>query len=203
MSLWLHLYSQTSFRFSPALKMEIEIQSYWTMAFLLWSESYDLLSLSEKKSHRDLQKGRMHAITYCSCSATCRKKHKQLPFQCPFCRTTAQKRQACQISVLSVTGSVAVLHWRTQKKKKTPQGQRLIVACCFLCGTISRCHAECCQPHSPFEPPNKRACKLLFLCFWLELKRAVVGSCEMSTCSKIMYENVITCFVRSWYKITL
>lgn len=166
MSLWLHLYSQTSFRFSPALKMEIEIQSYWTMAFLLWSESYDLLSLSEKKSHRDLQKGRMHAITYCSCSATCRKKHKQLPFQCPFCRTTAQKRQACQISVLSVTGSVAVLHWRTQKKKKKhPRGKGLSWHVASFVAPYHAVMQNAANPTAPLSHPTRELVNCFFSAF--------------------------------------
>lgn len=66
------------------------------------------------------------------------------------------------ICVSSVTGSRcgnAAFNKPGRKRKKSPRGKRLIVARCSLCATISRCHAERCQPHGSFEPPNNRACK--------------------------------------------
>lgn len=80
-------------------------------------------------------------------------------------------------------------HYIAQTAGESTQGEKLIMARCSLCATKSRCHAECCQPHSSFKPQNKKACKpfLLFLFLVWVLKAICSLAKNVNLCMRIMY----------------
>lgn len=82
-------------------------------------------------------------------------------------------------------------------EKITPEitlRERLIMARCSLCATISHCHAECCQPCSSFQAQNKRAFKPFFF-FWLEFLKGHLSALKYQPVHEdhvFSVENVVT-----------
>lgn len=92
-------------------------------------------------------------------------------------------------------------HYIAQTAGESTQGEKLIMARCSLCATKSRCHAECCQPHSSFKPQNKKACKpfLLFFVFGLSFKGHLLSCKKCQPVHEDHVLNVEKCKMFSFY----